>query len=68
MHDILRVGVIYSLYKTLHVAHCLLLSEDLVHLLADLVEKWLSIDILHDKINVLDVIVGLVILDNVRMI
>lgn len=51
-----------------HVRASLLFSERLVFLLADLVVQWKSSDHLHDQVNVLLVIVGLIVLDNVGVV
>ena len=68
VEDILRVTVIDSLEKALHVVGGLLLREHLIDLLADLVEKGHSIDVLHDQVDVHCVIIGLIVLDDVGVV
>ena len=68
MHDVLCVCVIDGLEETFHVVRCLLLREDLVHLLANLVEERLAIDKLHDEGNVHRVVVGFVVLDDIWVV
>ena len=45
-----------------------MLTECLIFLLCDLVEQGLARDVLHDQVDVLLVIVGLVVLHDVRVI
>ena len=68
MHDVLCVCVIDGLEETFHVVSCLLLGEDLINLLANLVEKRLAIDKLHDEVDVHRVVVGFVVLDDIRVV
>ena len=60
--------VIDCLEETPHVSGGLSFREDLVLLLADLVEEGHSVDVLHHQVDVRRVVVGLVILDDVRVV
>lgn len=52
----------------LHNLGRLTLTEHLVLLRRNLVEELAARAVLHDKVHVLDIIIGLVILDDVRMV
>jgi len=56
------------LEQFLHVACCFSFAKCLVCLLCDLVEELTALDILHDKIDILRVVISLEIFDDVRMI
>ena len=56
------------LEQTAHVTGSLVLTEGLVLLLRDFLEKRLACDILHDEVDVLLVVVGLVVLDDVGVV
>ena len=60
--------VINSAKEFLHNLGRLTLTKHLVLLRGNLVEELTTRAVLHDKVHVLDIIVGLVILDNVRMV
>ena len=62
------MAMVYRLQKTFHVLGGSVLSEDIVALLADLVVEGHPLDILHDQVDELVVVVGLVVLDNVRVV
>ena len=68
MYNVLCVRVIDCLEETPHVSGGLSFREDLVLLLADLVEEGHSGDVLHHQVDVRRVVVGLVILDDVRVV
>ena len=68
MHDVLGVTVVDCLEQTLHVSSSDSLRESLVSLLRDLLEELLTGDVLHDQVDVLLVVVGLVVLDDVRVV
>mgnify|MGYP000868582382 CR=1 FL=1 len=54
--------------KLPHVVRCLPLVKNLVGLLDDPVEHGLPLDLLHDQVDVLVVIIRFIILDNIWMI
>ena len=68
MDNILGVAMIDRLEERFHVAGCNVLRKGLVFLLGDFFEKLSSIDIFHDQVDVLLIVVRFVILDNVWMI
>ena len=68
MHDVLGVAVIDSLKELLHVARGLHLVESLVLLLRDPLEQRLTRDVLHHEVDVLEIVVGLVVLDDVGVV
>ena len=57
-----------GLEQTAHVTGRLVLTEGLILLLCDLLEKGLSRDILHDQVDVLLIVVCLVVLDDVGVV
>lgn len=54
--------------QLLHVFCCVILSKGLVSLGSNFVEKLVTWNVLHDEVDIFGVIVGLVVLDNVRMV
>ena len=68
MNNILGVAMIDRLEERFHVAGSNVLRKGLVFLLGDFFEKLSSIDIFHDQVDVLLIVVRFVILDNVWMI
>jgi len=62
------VTVVDSGDQLLHIQCRLLLSESLVVLLSNFVKQWLSIDKLHYQIDVLLIVVGLKVLDDVWVV
>ena len=68
MHNAIRVAVVDCLEQTAHVALRLLLCEQLVLLLADLFKEGHSRNILHDEVDELFVVVGLVVIDDIRVV
>ena len=68
MHNVLRMGMIDGLEETSHIAGSLSFRENLVFLLADLIEERHARDVLHDQVDVRGVVVGLMILDDVRVV
>lgn len=68
MDHINGMAMVDCLEQTLHVAGGNLLSESLILLGGDHLKELESIDELHDEIDVLRVIVGLIILHNVGMV
>lgn len=78
VHDILGLDVamyhsrgmtvINRAKELLHNLRCLTLTEHLVLLGCNLVKQLTTWAVLHDKVHVLDIIIGLVILDDVRMV
>ena len=68
MDNILGVAMIDRLEERFHVASGNILRKSLVGLLGDLFEKLSSIDIFHDQVDVLLIVVRFVILDDIWMI
>lgn len=68
MDQVKGVTVIDSLEQTPHVLSGRVLCKCLVSLLDDLFEKRKSLDVLHNQIDVLGVVVGLDIFDDIGMI
>ena len=68
MNDVLSVTMVDGLEEGLHVTCCCRLSEGLVDLLCDLLEKLGAGHVLHHQVDVLIVIVGLVVLDDIGVV
>ena len=68
MDNILGVAMIDRLEERFHVASGNILRKSLVGLLGDLFEKLSSIDIFHDQVDVLLIVVRFVILDDIWMV
>ena len=68
MDNALCMTMVDSLEQFLHIVGCFTFSECLILLLRDLVEQLLSLDVLHDQIHVLAVIISFKVLDNIWMI
>ena len=68
MNDVLGMTMVDRLEEGLHVASSSGLGESLVCLLGDHVEELGAGNILHDQVDVLLVIVGLVILHDIGMV
>ena len=52
----------------LHIVFSLVLCEDLVGLRGNLVEQFATADVLHDKVDVLLIDVGLVVLHDIGVV
>lgn len=68
MGDILRVTMVNGLEQRFHVAGRLRLSEGLVLLLANLLEKRHTWDELHYQVDIFRIVICFIVLDDVRMI
>ena len=68
MHDVLSVAMIDRLEKLLHVARGLNLVECLILLFSDSLEQRLARDVLHHEVDVLEIVIGLVVLDDVGVV
>ena len=68
MDKVLGVTVIKGIEQTPHVLSRLALRKNLVFLLYDLLEEWQSLHILHDQVDILGVVVGLVVFDDVGVV
>ena len=60
--------MIYSLKQTLHIPRRCRFCKRLIGLLSDLFEKLSTGDVFHDQVNVFLIVVGLVILYDIRMV
>jgi len=65
---VLGVTVIKGSEQTRHVLSRFVLRKNLVVLLDDLLEEGQSLHILHDQVDVLGVVVGLVVFDDVGVV
>ena len=68
MDDVESVAMIDGLEERLHVTGGNLLCEGLVLLGGDHLEELPSMDVLHHQVDVLLIVIGLVVLDNMRMV
>lgn len=68
MHDARGVTMVNRTKKFLHNLGSLTLTEHLVLLRGYLVKELTARAVFHDKVHVLDIIIGLVILNDVRMV
>ena len=68
MNDTLGVAMIYCLEKFFHVDTSFSFIESLVRHACDLVKELHPLDVFHNQVYVLGIVVGFKILDNVRMI
>ena len=68
MNDVLSVTMVDGLEEGLHVTCCCHLIEGLVELPIDLLEEQGAGHVLHYQVDVLIVIVGLVVLDDIGVV
>lgn len=68
VNNVLRVAMIDGLKQTLHVPGRRCFWKRLIGLLSDLLEKLSTSDVFHDQVNVFQIVVGLVILYDIRMV
>ena len=68
MHDTVGVAVVNCLEQAAHVWLRLLLCEQLILLFADLFKERHSSDVLHDEVDELFVVVGLVVIDDIGVV
>ena len=68
MNDVLSVTMVDGLEEGLHVTCCCRLSEGLVELLCDFYGELGAGHVLHHQVDVLLVIVGLVVLDDIGVV
>ena len=68
MHDVLCMTMVDRLEEGLHVLSGFSFSKYLVGLLADFFKEGHACDELHDEVNIHGIVVGLVVLDDVRMV
>ena len=68
MDNTLGVTMVQRREQLFNISGGLLLTEDLVLLTGDLLEELDPIDELHDKVDVLLIDIGLIILDNIGVV
>ena len=68
MHNVLCVAVVDGLEQLFHVVSGLILTKSLIVLLRNSIEQRLARNELHDQVDILLVVVGFIILDDVGVV